>query len=1218
MWSWSSSLAVLDIDNQRTGPTGRYIIKLKAGAKLDNVQMVLADVGNLGPLSKAILRADLKGRETWSRYLVFEPKDNSMQTEAVASMVGQDNIEFVEPEYWLEFFDYPIDSLFPHQWYLNNTGQYYMGIQRWLGNNNDQVRLMQGVPGVDINISPYYKVPPSETTAVVVAIVDSGTDILHPELSQVLWRNPDEIPYNGIDDDHNGYIDDTLGFDVSGDILDFFDPEGDNDPTDSVGHGTHLAGLVSSLSDHFGVAGVAARSRLMSVKIQPNASTAVGAAGIIYAVNGGAQIINISWGTPFVSSVLREALGFARQNGVLVTIAAGNSGDNTRYYPAAFANAFTIGASNSDGYVTSFSTYGSHIDLIAPGRDILSLRAAGTDMYEEGGEPGVRIIGDDSLYYLSDGTSMSAPIVAGGAAAILSWRPDLTLDQLEELLRLGATDLVDPFGDGSSMPGVDSLSGHGSLNVAGALQLLEHGGIALVEPIRRNRYTEDFAIKVAPISGYFGSWLLEYATGSLPHDYQFLATADQIPVDSVLYVFSDTTLEGPLTFRVTDKYGASSTTSCLHVRRRKLEIQSPLSGEEVHFNVPIVGNAYGPGFDSVVVSCRRVGEDIERLIGSGGEYFDSLLYRWAASGADTGSFQFVLQGYYDSEVLQDSIELEIVSAFAQGWPVSVSIQSAITPVLANLDQEGTKELILATTNGLFAFDHLGVLLPGFPALSGINVRCVPAIYDTDRDGLPEIICTSDSGIYVINSDGTPADGWPQSCYTGRINYGYGYPNPTVTRLGMYEDSAIVIINIRGDILAYEFDGTPYHYSLGGLFGTFNARVSSNRQMGGGTSPFVTGYDITGDGVNEVIASYSAAPPSSGLAVFEGRTGRPAFSDESPLVQYMFDVSGTVLADLDGDQVPEVITLGQDDSDIPTIWVKKNGNQDFPGWPTSMPSAQRWIGSYPIAADLDLDGTPEILATFFEYDVAQLHIFRADGTAYADNGRSDAVVYDALTTFGTPTVADLVGDEYPEIIFRSGYILPSTGYEMVHMLDYRGNPLPGYPIVTPARPGQVFSSRYAPLVDDLDGDGLVELILVSDALEILVWNFEASSNNGANSGRFLMDNLNSGVLLPSLRRAPNDGDDDRRSTPPASLELAGNFPNPFNPRTVISFTLEETSRVRLDVFNILGQRVTTLVDGTLAAGEHNAVFDGGEYASGIYLYRIATDNKTLTKKMMLLR
>jgi len=1118
------SYAVLGGEAGRTGPTGRYVVKLTADAKVDAIQTALTGSGRLRSATQLIVRDDLNRAEHWRRYYLYEPRDTSQGVAAISSLIGDDNIEYIEPEYWVEFFDYPDDSLFAHQWFLNNTGQEYMGIERVPGGHNDELVLKTGTPGKDINISPYYEVPPSETTAVVVAIVDSGSDLVHPELTGRLWRNPDEIPYNGIDDDRNGFIDDTLGYDVSGDSSAYFDPVGDNDPTDSVGHGTHLAGIVASTADQYGVVGVAPQTRLMTVKMYPNATTTVGAAGIVYAVNAGARIINVSWGTPFEAAILREALDFARANGVFVSIAVGNTGDNTRFFPAAFDGAFTVGAGNSDGFVTDFSTYGAHVDLIAPGLDILSLRAAGTDMYAVAGEPGIRIVDDDSLYYLSDGTSMAAPVVAGAAAAMLSWRPDLTLDELEELLREGATDLIDPWGDGQSLPGPDTISGFGDLNLAGSLEMMLQGGIVLVEPVLRNRYTTDLTIKAAAVGGYTGSWLLEYSIGSGSTDYQFLATGDELPTDSILFVFTDTTAEGFLNLRLTDKHGATSMTNCTYVRRRQLEITSPLSGTELQFSIPIIGNAYGPDYDSMAVYYRKLGEEINHLTSSFGEYFDSLLYGWSASGVDTGSFSFYLYGYYGAESLADTLDIRVISAFAEGWPISLSGYGAITPVLVDFGNDGTKELVVGTTNGLYAFDRYGGLVPGFPVMTGTNVRCVPAIYDTDGDGYMEIICTSDSMLHVIKQDGSAAPGWPQPCYTGRIPYGYGYPTPTVTRLGMHEDSAIVILNKRGEILAYEFDGTPYFYSLGGLFASFDPRISSGRAFGGSTSPFVTGYDITGDGINEVIASYAAPEPYSGLGVFVGRTGQPAFDRDNPLTQFMPDVLGSALADLDGDMVPEVITVGKDNNSIPTVWVKKEGLYDSPGWPISMPSSQNWIGSYPTVADLDLDGTPEILITFFEYDIARLFIFRSDGTSYvSDLERPEGEAYSRNVTFGTPIVANLTGDEYPEIIFRSGFVLPGTGNEMVHILDYQAEPLPGWPIVTPTRPNQVFSSRYAPLVDDLDGDGLVELILVSDGPAILVWDFDAESNNGANTGRFLIDNLNSGVLPPSSSMPPAAAD-----------------------------------------------------------------------------------------------
>ena len=1200
----------------RTGPVpARFVVKLKPDVRIETLVKALGGQASLRPVSSLRVRRDLIGAERWSRYYIFTAPGSNLSPADVARQLGQANIEYVEPDYWLEFFEFPSDSLFPNQWYLYNVGQEYLGIDRIPGNENDHLVVKDGLAGVDINLAPFYQAPPPDSAAVVVAIVDSGIDLVHPELQGRFWRNLDEIPLNGVDDDHNGYVDDTLGYDVSGDSLSLFDPQGDNDPTDTHGHGTHLAGIVAANANRHGIVGIAPWVKLMPVKIRPNGTTSVGAAGIVYAVNAGAQVINISWGTPFQSGILEDAIRIARENGVFVSIAPGNTGDNTRYYPAACDSTFVVAAGDSRGHETEFSTYGAHIDVVAPGLDILSLRATGTDMYAEAGEPGVRIIGPDSLYYLADGTSMAAPMAAGAAALLLSFRPDLSLGELEELLLLGADDMIDPRNQGDTLIGPDTLSGYGYLNVAASLALLQTGGLGFAEPQRRARYTSSFAIKAAPAGGYTGGWLLEYAVGLNVHNYQYLAAGTQIPADSVLFVFDDPSAEGFLNFRLTDKYGSTAFTDCVHVRQRRLEILSPQDNIDGQYSIPIIGNAYGPDYDSLVITSRKIGQPTQHLLTATGEYFDSLLIQWTVSGVDTGDFVVSVIGYYEAVTLRDSVSVHVVSAFADGWPKTVAGFGGITAVCADLHRDGQRELIVPSSHGLYVFDAHGNVRPGFPALPDRDWRSVPAIYDVDRDGRLEIIATNEDGIHVFNDDGSYAAGWPVTCYTGTIPYGYGYPNPTVTRLGMDEDSAIVIINKQGQIMAYQFDGTPYFYSMDGWFATFDPRISNFYSYGGFTSPFVTSYDVTGDGINEVVATYTAPEPHSGLGIFDGRTGQPAFGRESPLVEFINDVQGATLADLNGDRVPEIIVLGRDRDQLPHLWVKTNGLDDLPGWPITLPSAKSWIGSYPIAADLDLDGIPEILCTYFEYDVATLFAFRADGTPYADRGGPPGALYRPPYTLGTPIVANLTGDDYPEIIIRSGHILPGTGPEMVHILDHEGNLLPGWPVPTPAPPGQVFSSRFAPLVDDLDGDGLVELIVISDSRDILVWNFDASWDNGNNHGKFLVDNINSGVLPPS-QSTPTDVDG--RNTLPGSAWLAQNYPNPFNPTTVIEFSLPRRSNVTLEIFNILGQRVTTLADGSFSPGVHQMTWTAADQASGVYFYRLTADGFEETRKMMLVK
>jgi hypothetical protein len=1211
---------------QPAGPVpGRFIVKLKSDVKPELLNKALGGVGNLRKVSNLVVKDRLVGSESWRRFYVFTTSQTSFSTADVTVALGSDNIEFVEPDYYIEFFDFPTDSLFPYQWYLYNTGQQYPGILRQTGPYNDTLIFKSGTPDKDIRLVRQYLTPPSETTKVVVAIVDTGTDLIHPDLQGRFWKNPDEIPGNGIDDDHNGFIDDTLGYDVSGDVIDLLNPVGDNDPTDDFGHGTHIAGIIAANADGQGVVGIAPWVELMPVKIRPNATTAVGAAGIVYAVNAGAQVINISWGTPFESSILREAIDFARRNGVFVCIAPGNTGDNTRFYPAAFDSTFVVAAGNSDGYMTDFSTYGSHIDIVAPGLDILSLRADGTDMYGEypSLEPGVRIV--DSLYYLADGTSMATPMVAGAAALMLSFRPDLTVPELEELLLLGAVDLIDPLNNGDSLIGPDTISGYGYLNIDSSLSLLQRGGLFIVEPVRRSRHTGDFAVKIAPVAGYTGSWRLEYSLGIGSQDWQLLAEGTNVPFDSIVYVFTDTTIEGYINLRVTDKYGSSHVTNLVYVRRNRAEIAAPSDGEELDFNIPIQGSVYGPDYDSMAIYYRKAGGGLTHLTSSTGEFFDSLLFNWSLSGADTGNFTIYLYGYFSAGLILDSVTVRVKATFAVGWPQPIGGLGGMTAVCADLNHDGRKEMIVPTTNGLLLFyADSGTLVDGFPVLVGQDVRCVPAVYDVDGDGQDEIICTSDDGIHVFNYDGTYAAGWPQTCYTGQIPYEYAFPNPVITQLrlhtedGAVPDSGILIINKIGEILAYRFNGDTYFYSYSetGLFASMGARISDFFGIGGGSSPFVTATNLNGDDFIEVIASHTSPYPYTGLGIFQGANGEPAFGLDSPIVLHIPYVNGTILADLTGDLMPEIIVSGNDTAGVPGIWVKTNGVDDLPGWPVQLPDVAGWIASYPVAADLDLDGVPEILCTYFEYDISALYIFKADGTPYIQRvGRPAGEAYLQPVTFGTPMVANLTGDEYPEIVMRAGYILPGTGPERVYLLDHLAQPLPGWPITTPARSSRVFSSRYAPLVDDIDNDDLVELVLISDGNELLVWNFDASYDNGKNTARFLVDNFNSGIVPPTQTPV---GVDDEEQLLPTAFALHQNYPNPFNPHTTISFELSARSKVKLTVYNILGQEVTTLIERDMPAGKHEIEFNGAAYASGVYFYRLETGRSVATRKMLLLK
>ena len=447
------------------------------------------------------------------RLFVLTFPDTIDVREVLGRLQGSPGIQLAEPDYRLQIFSWPTDSLFVQQWYFRNTGQPYYAIKRVSGSHNDTLYLNTGMPGEDVNLGPIYAHHPADSVEVLVAIIDTGVDEFHPDLAANIYHNPGEIPGNGQDDDHNGLIDDDRAWDFSGDTLDVLNYQGDNDPADYMGHGTHLAGLVGAVHNQIGIAGYPGKIKILPIKIFPLGFGSLAAAGIIYAADMGARVINMRWGYPFESNILRQALRYAEAKGCLLVAAAGNFGDSRRVYPAAYPEAFTVGGTDSDGHLTYFSSFGPFVDIVAPARDILSLRAAGTDLYAPD-ETGLRII--DSLYILADGTSMAAPLVAGAAAMLWSFYPDLGLDRMQQLLCQSADDLVDPFDDGSYLPGYDTLSGWGRLNAGRAFDMVGEPSAYIRYPQANQVVGGQVVISVGTTGGFDGPADLELGEGKNP------------------------------------------------------------------------------------------------------------------------------------------------------------------------------------------------------------------------------------------------------------------------------------------------------------------------------------------------------------------------------------------------------------------------------------------------------------------------------------------------------------------------------------------------------------------------------------------------------------------------------------------------------------------------------------------------------------------------------
>ncbi len=304
----------------------------------------------------------------------------------------------------------------------------------------------------------------------VVAVVDSGLDYGHPDIVGNVWANQAEVGgAPGVDDDRNGYVDDLRGWDFA---------YGDADPMDRHGHGTHVSGTIAAVGNNgIGVIGVAYGARIMPVKGLDDGGYGGFsnlANAITYAARNGADVISNSWGcygAGCTDAVVTDAVQLARSLGCVITFAAGNDArDVKNAFPARLPDVITVAASGADDSRASFSNWGYLVDVAAPGggpsapsptaadRNILSLRAAGT--------------GDSSLivggsYLRQAGTSMAAPHVSGVVALLLSANPQLTVAQVESIIRHTARDEVgDPSLDTA---GYDPYYGWGRLDAAAAV-----------------------------------------------------------------------------------------------------------------------------------------------------------------------------------------------------------------------------------------------------------------------------------------------------------------------------------------------------------------------------------------------------------------------------------------------------------------------------------------------------------------------------------------------------------------------------------------------------------------------------------------------------------------------------------------------------------------------------------------------------------------------------
>lgn len=339
----------------------------------------------------------------------------------------------------------PNDTLFAQQWSLNNTGQSVGGVV--------------GAVDADVDGPEAWEITRG-SSSVVVAVLDTGVSMSHPDLAGRL----------------------VSGYNVTGGST----AATDDNTNDS--HGTACAGVIAAGSNTFGVVGIAPDVKIMPVKVGATttfASEAWLAAGLTWAVDHGAKIGSVSIGFTSGTNVLRDAVLYASERGMLVVASSGNIAGGTVGYPARWDSTLCVGATDARDVVAAFSTAGPQVDVAAPGVNILTT-------YD--------VSGNVDGYAYRDGTSFACPLVAGIAALVWSVNPELTNAEVKAIIERTAEDR------GSA--GWDEQYGYGRVNAHRAVMAAR----ATFPPPCRADWSGDGRVDSVDIFAYINAWTGRLAT----------------------------------------------------------------------------------------------------------------------------------------------------------------------------------------------------------------------------------------------------------------------------------------------------------------------------------------------------------------------------------------------------------------------------------------------------------------------------------------------------------------------------------------------------------------------------------------------------------------------------------------------------------------------------------------------------------------------------------
>ncbi|MBN2070784.1 MAG: S8 family serine peptidase [Candidatus Krumholzibacteriota bacterium] len=1006
-------------------------------------------------------------------------------------------------------------------------------------------------------------------SSVVVAVIDTGCDLDHPDLMENLWINIAEAAgLSGIDDDGNGYVDDLHGYDfvsaTEEEVAAGEDPgPPDPIPDDIHGHGTHISGIISSRAGNgIGTEGIAPRCRLMILRAGYKRRDGAGelkesdiCEALDYAVENGADIINMSFGGSY-SGPLYLAVKDASDAGVIIIASSGNNGSDEPVYPGAFDECLAVGAVDRNDLPAIFSGYGGWTDCAAPGISILST------------EPG-------GLFGYRSGTSVAAPFVSGTAALLKS----SGLYETSELIKNQILNTAENI----STPGLEEFTGAGlvradlalerepgiKVSVAGYLcaeysgdgdGVVEGGETAMVTLTVKNVWRE---ITSASLTVDTGDPYI-----SIVSEKEFfigdMTSSDETAID--------------LRMAVAEEALAGQAVSV------NLSLDCDQGETSIEFMIPITGK----------ITLERTVIGIRELSGDGD------------GGAGRGERIACLVGLKDHSgelsVIRGSLDISTLGGeTATEWEYAVfdSVNSEATLrfefEIGEIAEAPLSRLRLEVEGPGLRLNSsipLWISYAGDPGMEGEGISCqggtghtgffygsaeppLEKEWESGLDGEGSLLCqplVAGTRVFVSRREGEHNSVYSISLADGSIVWKRELP-------GISESGARYLAWFKGVLFAscgrylHAIDqaSSEIVWSAGVEEEAGNQTSVAKDPVVHGNKVFVAFHDRATGGIDRVCAF----DPFTGRKLWEDRPG-------------------------EGDAVSPFPPAGSGD-----LLVYSTQAGILKGIHAST-GAIEWMASSGGALAAPMICHAGRLVTISSTGILQVlaledgsSIWRSDfdgalsGPACVDIEKG--VIFFMATA---PPAAALYAAEMTGGRILSRKAMEGYGYSGVSISEGR--------IYCPGAEGriEIFGME--------NPEGLRELIPE--------WRNDSGGNISPvfhHGGKSIVSvNTNSTDMVISLQGANDPG------TLPAPV-ISRLFPNPFNPSVTICFELSSEAPVTIDIYDAGGRLVRSLLDRGCQAGPHEIRWDGKDgsrrlASAGVYFCRLSVEGKAVSRKMILLR